>query len=95
MLLFTTLFLIYYYLFIFFFIYSFVFVFVFAFNPLLLLFILRCSRHYGGGRQYGDRRAQFDDVGSYYRDARESMYNESSFVFVDPHVLGKDDVFFF
>ena len=60
---------------------------------LFLSFLLHWSRHYGRSRQYGDRRAQFDDMGSYYRDARGSMYNESNFVFVDPHVLGKYGLF--
>jgi hypothetical protein len=43
------------------------------------------SKYDGRGR---GGRAFDDDLGGYYSGRRESVYNDSNFVFVDPHVLG-------
>ena len=44
------------------------------------------SQRYDGRRRGG---GAFDDGGSYYAGSRGPVYNDSNFVFVDPHVLGK------
>ena len=40
-----------------------------------------------GGRRRGGR--PYDDLSSYYSGGRGAEYNDSNFVFVDPHVLGE------
>lgn len=44
------------------------------------------SSRYDGRRRGG---GAFDDGGSYYAGSRGPVYNDSNYVFVDPHVLGK------
>lgn len=46
------------------------------------------SRRDGGGASYGGGYRSFDDGYRYYMGMGGGMYNESNFVFVDPHVLG-------
>ena len=41
------------------------------------------------GRRGGGMGGGYDDMGGgYYSGGRGSMYNDSNYVFVDPHVLG-------
>lgn len=47
---------------------------------------------YGPDSAYGGRRRggrPYDDLSSYYSGGRGAEYNDSNFVFVDPHVLGE------
>ena len=49
--------------------------------------LLPCRSQRYDGRGRGGRT--FDDGASYYSGSRGPLYNDSNFVFVDPHVLGK------